>query len=217
MRDHTLILILAISCFSGCGESRRQTSDQSRTLQDSAHFASSDPHQRIQYADSLEELETKRLSAIAYKDIKFGDNASTVRNKIGFFETIGQYKYAVGTHYTSGKKDLYSISFGTYPFKTANYYDTDVKAQWHNLVDVISEKYGPKHGVFPSFFNMKSEFVVWTHIWRIGTKEIAIGVAEQDATYYALLEITDLPRQEQLQEKQGAKDTESIKKSSKHF
>ena len=213
-KEYTLSLLLA-AMLAGCGDNPRQAVNRTNP---NGHPGNTDTLPYAVKADSLRHIELQRLSAIAYKDIRFGENGTTVRRKIGYFETIGRYKYAVGTQYMRGKRELYSISFATYPYKSASYYDTDVRDQWQNLVEVISAKYGSQIGrVFPSFFEMKAGRVIWTHTWYIGAKEIAVGVAEREAEYYALLGITDQRRYARLVAERSAKETESVNKSSESF
>lgn len=190
-------LLLSSICLAQTGQAKSASADSSSPAIDSAQ------------------------ANIAFRDIKFGEDYSTVIKKLGFFVKIGKYEYSTDSYYMTSSKEtsfnLYRIEFKSYLYTSALYYDTYIKDMWQNLVDVVSGKYGKKDGIYPDFLGLKSGYLVFTHTWVIGTKEIRIGVSSEDSKYFTLLWITDLTRKKILDDQEKLEEQKAKQESSKEF
>jgi hypothetical protein len=184
-----------------------------------------------------QEKESKLMQAkAAYGALEFGDSEATIKNKLEkecaldseeiCKVTIGSEQYILQPNFYHNK--LYSIFIYAHS-KNANYFNTIIKDEWQNLVDVVSLQYPESNrinpslfnGSYPSFLKMRPGHVDWSHAWKFETKEIWIGVGEgageEENTYYACLYITDKPTEDRMREDKRAIEQSEKKESSEKF
>lgn len=130
--------------------------------------------------DSIEQARRLEDAQVVYDKIRFGDSFTKLSKHLHSFEAIGSDEYITRTYFVDPKHEnnLFQLDFRSYRNNTANYYDTYIRDSWANLISVISHKYGKpdEEYTYTTFFNMKSGYITWTHVWRIYTKEIRVGV-----------------------------------------
>lgn len=143
-------------------------------------FSVSDP-----YANNKRGIDSADMKKL-YGPLVSGMNQKQVDKSKGFqrYDSIGNSKYILDPLFFGDS--LYMVTIESWD-KTANYYDTEVRADYANLVSVISQKYGgpDKPGLYPSFLDMQSGMIQFSNDWYLGDKRIRIGVGENESTYYA--------------------------------
>ena len=179
--------------------------------------------------DSTNDKYTNKSEKIlnAYRDIYFGETQSIVEqkckndNKIdeivpgGYTIEIGEYEYSLTFEYYKGQ--LYRLEFTGYR-ENADYFDTIVKDKRNEMVKVIEKVYGTadkKNNI--NFLDMKSNYIIWSHIWNQGDKEIKIGIAESDFNYFPKMYIIYTPLAKQKEEEEKNKKENKINDSSEDF
>ena len=162
----------------------------------------------------------------AYRDIKFKDSESTVREKWNDDEKITSnmgYPHVSFNHvgydlyFDFYEDQLYSITFYG-PEHTADYFDTDLKNQRNQLVRMISNKYdSPDMEKELNFFDVENGYITYTHKWNIDDKRIIIGTGGTDYKYYNTLIIEYLPLYNKVQKEQEEEESENVEDDSSDF
>lgn len=131
------------------------------------------------FREQFQNLKTNRTEENkAYKNLYFGMSHQEVSN-VGFYKSsynqkIGGYHYDISLVFYNDM--LYKIKIKGQWVNTWNAYEYDVynttlKEEWQNLVNVISKKYGEAAGDFPDEYSLRLE-INPTHTWNLMTKTI---------------------------------------------
>jgi hypothetical protein len=155
--------------------------------------------------------------AKVFGKISFGMSRSQVDKLDEYSYKIGKYDYYSRESYTDSDS-LYLYELYSLPHD-ASRYDGQVRSEWENLVDVITNKYGNADDAdsYPSFFRMKNGYITFTHEWEIGKKAIRIGIGEDDSRYYAVCRITDDRLQQRVENAANDKTREMQNKDAEKF
>lgn len=133
---------------------------------------------------------------------------------------LGMYEYQIGCNFYNG--GLYQIRISCRA-NSADYYDTYIKDRWENLRGIISNKYNNKYLIlndpFPDFLNMKSNYTIFSNIWRYGEKTIKLGIFENPgrASYRVELYITHSPVEDLIKKDEESKEQQKRMDSSMYF
>jgi hypothetical protein len=148
--------------------------------------------------DSIQKMKIDSLAQYAWGDSKFGMSTTNAKNTSTFKKgTLYSYKSdpssSIRLNYTA--TDLTGIDFIEASFfndrlfrvdletsyKSANFYDTEIKATTLKLKNLVEEKYGKpeRDNGFPDFLDMKPDRSITAYSWVIGDKHIYIAVDEK--------------------------------------
>lgn len=134
--------------------------------------------------------ENKKVDSIGqskiFGKVTFGLSEKEFNNlKTDYFQKIGLFEYMCSPAFYR-MDSLYWYSIKSLPHNATDF-DTRVKKEWKNLVDVIQNKYGPADDEdgYPSFSSLKSGYIFPTHTWHFGDKIIEIGVGDNESQYYS--------------------------------
>ena len=116
-----------------------------------------------------------------------------------------------------GEDKLYKILI-FFPYKTADYYDTDIKQQYFASVKLFSNKYGkPKYNNRPEFFKMKSRYIIFGAEWDLENKKILIGISSSSFKYSCQIMIIDKKLEAKIEAKQKRIEKINIDKTVDDF
>jgi hypothetical protein len=154
----------------------------------------------------------------AYDKVYFGMSRSTYNKVFGkTFKHLGNRTYSFDPYF-NGKKGLYQLDIAA-ESQSASYYDTRVRDDMDNLVDIITSKYGQPNwsASYPDFLDMQAGLIHFCRNWYIGDKKIQIGVGEREATYYAICRIYSDRMTSEIEDNQAEKINQKVKKDASGF
>lgn len=133
---------------------------------------------------------------------------------------LGMYEYKIKCNFYNG--GLYQVYISSWA-NSADYYDTYIKDRWESLKSIISNKYNNKYLIlndpFPNFLNMKSNYTIFSNIWKYGEKTIKLGIFENpgEALYRVELYITHSPIEDLIKKDEESKEQQKKMDSSMYF
>jgi hypothetical protein len=136
------------------------------------------------FCDSPQAVERKVAESEAIECAP-ADDCDRLKLKTGSLSLTAYPKYFEG--------GLYRIAFYATEHSSDDY-DTALRNDWEQLVSFVEEEYGPGSGPaspFPPFFSMDRVHVAYTHHWKLGRKQVHVGVFEGDEIYAAIMVVED--------------------------
>ncbi|TDQ12799.1 hypothetical protein [Pedobacter metabolipauper] len=208
MKKSLLISIVAL-IFYGCYSSSE--------VNDSTYVDTVDSNK----LDSLKRDSLYKPTArIAYGRVMFGMTQKEYERLMpDILNKIGEYDYTFLPQYNKEGK-LFGIYIQSYK-ETANYIDNKLLEEMENIRSVIYEKY--KEPTYdwgrPEFFRFKPGKVQWQYNWKLSTKNINIGMSEEDSgsEYRAVCYIYDEPMMKEFKSAEERKLNAANKQSSNSF
>jgi hypothetical protein len=144
----------------------------------------------IRVEDSITLARQLKDVDVAYGKIKLGMSEKAYKKVEGeYFQKIGMYEYSFQPAFYENK--LYRLRIKSMG-NNANEYDTYIKSGYRDLREIIETKYGQgENRSFPKFNDLKESTPHMISTWKIGYKQIDLGVEQDDYRYYVVMHIRD--------------------------
>ncbi len=177
----------------------------------------------------------------AYEDINFGESKATTKYKVKQSQDIElsvvsdwgntlstetvivvqSQKVTFDIYFHFYENQLYRVEIES-PDRTADYFDSSVKAFRNKLVDIIERQYGGASRTYDvDFLDVESGMIIWSHIWGskdVGeNKEIKIGFSTYEAEYESVMHINYLPLLRSKEQAEKKEEEESTQDTSENF
>ncbi len=141
-----------------------------------------------------------------FKGVKFGSSRTELVNKlkeasINVTRSYGESRnvwidnFKLGDLTVTVKFYFYEDKFYQFEFWTPKHnadYFSLVKEEANYLAEILKNKYGPWKSKFdPSFIDISSDAIKYTHKWLFPKQTVFIGLTEYEFEYYAIARVYD--------------------------
>lgn len=176
-----------------------------------------------EFLDTAQSLSSKKIDSVdekkAYGPVFFGITKKEYKRlkNWDYLQSIGNGRYLITPIYNDNDS-LYMLQLEGIT-KTANFYETEVKEGFDNLVSIIESKYKAADDVrgYPSFLSMKPGYIQWSSTWNLGDKIIKIGVGETESQYYPVCWIYSSKMKAQNDQSDLKKEETNVKSDGAKF
>lgn len=217
MRSILATIVLSLLIITACNSFTKKQSETPPP--DTIHVKSAEELLAEEQArqDSIKQAEYEQMQQTPFGDLRFGMGREEVSQKNEKRQQLGKYSYNFTYSFTP-ENQLYKVIISSDGVKTINY-DSALKANYQNLLDIITAKYGDpetKSG-FPSIFDVQDAKKYSVNKWSEGTKQIQLLLVENNMnSYAAVCEIFDQNTNSAEQERiKNAKNRDVIEASEK--
>jgi hypothetical protein len=177
----TLFILSLIFVFYSCNTNSENLKSESaedsteiHTLADTLISKDSASNQ----TDITEEY-SENVPNLAFGRLTFGMTLNDVKRLNKNPQKLGKYTYNF-TYFFNGSRELYGLTLFSNSVKTIQYED-GLQGPYSNLFNIISIKYGKPSGpkAVPSVFEVMDAGIYWTNKWKMGEKEIKLGIRQR--------------------------------------
>lgn len=184
--------IVLILLFASCNPFVKKQKEEAPT--DTLHVKTADELLAEEKArqDSIEQARYEQMQQTPFGDLRFGMNKEATVAANEKRQKLGKYSYNFSYSFTPDDQ-LYKVRIVSDEVKAIRY-DSDLKANYQNLLKIISNKYGQpatKHE-YPSIFDVQDAKKYSMNNWTEGRKQIQLSLVGNDIDSYVVrCEISD--------------------------
>lgn len=152
--------------------------------------------------DSIEQARYEQMQQTPFGDLRFGMNKEATVSANEKRQKLGKYSYNISYSFTPDDQ-LYKVRMVSDEVKAIRY-DPDLKANYQNLLKIISNKYGEPatRNEYPSIFDVQDVKKYSMNTWNEGRKQIQLSLVENNINSYVVLcEISDQNMSSEEQER----------------